>query len=411
MGDDDHFEINHLQRGTRIYQFGGTGQQLRLVSLICSDAFAFTDTEARAVYDRALVVHLQLNPKPRQTQYRQYRDRLLQFQGDTTELICLNWARDVLEWCEGKQKCWKNIGASAWYLRTDKFDERDETLCANHGRGLYYTWLEPLRSHALFFNYEPAVYLIEATKVAHIAVPASVSRRRGPQLTKTLVWDTSAKGWAEQPVADDGFSAIVGESGAAKEDIKNIADANPLAAERLLALCAGKIGHTADWYTVQQLDSCAIDASEVIHRVTFCQDTDDLAREFRTARLKRCGNLSNILKSHGHLPPALDDLKGGFHFDWAPEYPHQNVLSAAGQRATLIYVGEDFTREQAETTEKKAAAYLQRGFTDLNQSRSARQRLAVWFHENGGYVLCDSDRYHQIDKTNDASEVAITRDK
>jgi len=135
MGDDDHFETNHLLCGTRIYQFGGRGLQLRLVSILCSDAFAFTDAEAKELYDRALVVHLQLNEKPRQTQYRQYRDRLLQFQGDTTELICLNWARDVLESSEGKQRCWKNIGASAWYLRPDKFDERDETLCANHGRG------------------------------------------------------------------------------------------------------------------------------------------------------------------------------------------------------------------------------------------------------------------------------------
>ncbi len=45
MGDNDHFEINGLQRGNLIYQFGETGQSVRLVSLICSDAFAFTGRE------------------------------------------------------------------------------------------------------------------------------------------------------------------------------------------------------------------------------------------------------------------------------------------------------------------------------------------------------------------------------
>ena len=104
MGDDDHFEINRLRKGTVTYQFGGSDGQLKLVSLICSDVFAFTDAHARAIYDRALVIHIQLNAKPRQTQYRRYRDRLLAFQGDTTELICLNWASDVREWCGRREK-------------------------------------------------------------------------------------------------------------------------------------------------------------------------------------------------------------------------------------------------------------------------------------------------------------------
>ena len=49
MGDNDHFEINGLHRGTRIYQFGGSGQNLRLISLICSDAFDFLDEHAEVV--------------------------------------------------------------------------------------------------------------------------------------------------------------------------------------------------------------------------------------------------------------------------------------------------------------------------------------------------------------------------
>jgi len=146
MGDNDHFEINGLQRGTRVYQFGVVGQSIKLVSLICSDALDFQDADAGVVYDRALVVHIQLTRKPRQEQYRQYRDRLLRFHGDTTEILCLNWAKDVHVWCDGQTTPWNNISGSAWYLKLQAYDDRDATLSANHQRGLYYTWLQPLVS-------------------------------------------------------------------------------------------------------------------------------------------------------------------------------------------------------------------------------------------------------------------------
>ncbi len=410
MGDDDHVEINSLQRGTYVYQFGNVGQGLRLVSLICSDAFAFQDAHAVAIHDRALVIHIQLNPKPRQEQYRQYRDRLLRFQGDETELICLNWARDVREWSGEQEKLWHNIAASAWYLRPDKFDERDATLSANHRRGLYYTWMQPLRAHALFFNYEPATYLLEATKVAHIGVPAVISRRRGPQLTKVCVWDDAANSWVEQVAATDGFSTVIGESGHAKDEIQRISDDNPFETERILALCAGRIESGNEWHSVRRLDSCVIDTSEVICRITFCQDTEERASAFRVARLKRCGHLWDILKTNGHLPPALADFKEGFELTWSQDAPHQNAISAEGQRATVIYMGEESSADQIEKTAKIAAENLHRGFPNPDESLSARQRLAVWFRKNGEITRCDPHRYLQIDQTGNKSEFDIARE-
>lgn len=89
--------------------------------------------------------------------------------------------------------------------------------------------------HTLFFNFKPATYMLDATKVAHIGVPAAVSRRRGPQLIKTCVWGDAATAWDQQVAADDGFSAIVAECGPATDEIRRIADASPLAAERVLA--------------------------------------------------------------------------------------------------------------------------------------------------------------------------------
>jgi hypothetical protein len=411
MGDADHFEVNGLQRGTRIYKFGGVGQPLRLVSLICSDAFAFNDAHAEDIYDRALVVHIQLTPKPRDEQFRQYRASLLKFQGDATEIICLNWARDVRVWCGEQAKPRHTVAGSAWYLKSEQFDKQDATLCQNHRRGLYYTWLRPQYAHALFFNFDAATYLLTASKVAHIGVPGPISPRRGPQLTKTCVWHDAATAWVEQVNADDGFSAVIGESGHAKDELKRIADENPFYVERVLALCAGKIENCDDWYDVRNLDSCVINSSEVINRITFCQDTDEHARNFRVARLKHCEHLWNILKTDGPLPPALTDLKDGFRLEWSPDFPHQNAISATGQRATVIYMGEDSSAAQIEETATRVAEHLRRWFSDSNQRLLARQRLSVWFRgREGKLVLHEPYRYVKIDQTGDTSEFDIGRD-
>ncbi len=117
------------------------------------------------------------------------------------------------------------------------------------------------------------------------------------------------------------------KAGNAKDEIKRIAGSNPFEAERILALCAGKIEDGDNWHDVRRLDSCVIDASEVIRRITFCQDTDNHARGFRVARLKRCGHLWAILKTNNRLPPALADLKEGFPPRMVPGLPTSECYS------------------------------------------------------------------------------------
>jgi hypothetical protein len=142
----------------------------------------------------------------------------------------------------------------------------------------------------------------------------------------------------------------------------------------------------------------------------FAKDTDEKARKFRVKRLRRCGNLWDILKTDGLLPPALADLKNGFRLEWSPASPHQNAMSANGQRATVIYMGEETNDMQVEAIAKMAAEYLQRGFSDPDKSLSARQRLAVWFRKNGEITLCDPHRYVKIDQTGHTSEFDIGRE-
>jgi hypothetical protein len=409
-GDNDHFEINALARGSKVYAFGGTVQQIRLMSLICSDALDFTDANAAQVYDRAIILHIQLNPKPRHAQFRQYRSKLFRPAGDATELLCVNWAKDVSMTFKGVTKCWHNVAGTVWYLRPDGFDARDPALVSNHRGGMYYTWCPTLRAHVMFLNFAPAVFQITATKVFHHNVVAVQSRRIGPRLTGMLGWDATTASWIAA-VPDDSFAGLLPISGTATNDLQELASINPFNAERVLALAAGQMGATEQWHDVKELDSCNIPEAETIRRVTFCQDSEPEALQFRQQRVSRLRHLwEGILPIATNLPPSLVDLQAGKKLGWATTAPHQNLVANSGKRATAIYLGEDVTMEQAMNVKTQAAEYLRRSSTDHDHEVELKQRLAVWFRDHTGTIdLAGRDQYITFDEPRTGSAVDLAR--
>lgn len=400
LGDDQHFEVNGLLTGTRLYYFGATESQLRLFTLICSDAFAFTDAHARKLYDRALVLHIQLNPNPRQNLFRSYRTNLLKYGGDT-EIVTLNWARNVHAVLSTGTSCWHNIAGSGWYLRPDKFKTEDSFLQHNHKLGLYYTRLQVDRCHALFFSHEPSVYFVTATKVAHLGVPAPLSRRNGPKVDALYRWSTDLSLWQDCEKADDGFSEIVSDAGDASEPLTLLANSNALAVERILAICAGHPISCADWHKVTSLDSCEIDAREIVRRVTFCHDQEESAASFRRTRLRAGHRTIRLLRES--LPPSLSDLAKGFKLDWSSSSPHTNLVSDANRRATAISLDDSHTRRDAEKVRSTVAEYLRRTAPSIDDSVDAMQRLHVWYRDDEGKdVLCDPYHYVKYDQVSES---------
>jgi hypothetical protein len=411
MGGSDDFENSVIQKGTRLYQFGGGDDYIKLVSLICADAFEFEDQIARKIHDRALILHIQLNPDPRHVSFLACRKKLLGYSRDETEILCLNWASDVIMKINGQDQSWKNIAGSAWYLKTEDFDESDDKLCANHRLGLYYTYLQKHRSHALFFNYEPATYLLTATKAAHIRVQGAAPKRTGPKLTRTCTWDNVANKWAVLDTIEDGFSTLVDESIDAQSAIKQIADTNPFNAERILALSAGEVNQSG-WYKVKFLDSCVIGLSEVVRRVTFAQDTtDEDANKFRMSRLQRFSRLWNVLK-YNDLPPSIKDLEGDFKFQWSLDFPQQNVISPTEKLATVIYMGEDCTISQIKKTITCVESFIYNSASGVDQCLSAQQRFHVWYRNDAGQIVpYQPHRHVNYVKTVDESPFDIGREE
>ena len=408
MGGTD-FERDGMACGSYIYKFGGGSSQIALLSLICADAFSFTDELAQLHHHQALILHLQLNPQPRHTDFHECRYRLLHNTNDVTEVICLNWAANVKMRVDDQPSNWKNIAGSAWYLKSKQYDDDDAVIKANHSKGLYYTWLERLRAHALFFNYNAAIYAVLATKVVHVGVAGSVSCRSGPKITRAFRWHAGEAAWEEQPQAEDGFAAIVAYGGKAEAELVAVAARNPMELERILALGTGKIGHD-NWHQLKQLDSCALGADEVVCRVTFAQDPHEKAEEFRTSRLRHFSQLWDILGTHHGLPPALADFKDGIRLVWSKRTPHQNIISGSEKRATAIYVGSLASMEKAEEVFQQASYRLERDFPDADARSTAKQRLVVWYHNKANQLTHhNSHAFVQFDQPDNVSEVAINR--
>lgn len=410
MGDKKHFERTNLQLGKAVYSFGDAGKENRLIGIVCSDAFVLSEEIAQEIYSRALVVHIQLNEAPRNPQYRQYREKLFNFKQDETEILCLNWASNACEIEGKKEKNWKNNSCSAWYVKSRDFDQSDDTIAQNHKLGLYYTWLEPSKVHAMFLNFEPAVFWIEATKVAHRKVVASQSNRRGPQLRRTYAWEVAKKDWVAQTASNDGFEKVSPQAAKAEADVKEVCKDNPIAAERALALSAGAIKRQREWHDVANLDSCVIDANEIIRRITFCQDNNPEASRFRIARLRRCGALWDILATQAELPKSMSDMKTGFKLDWGTAKPHCNVISTSGETATLVYMGEESAPDQCEAVYTFLAEQLRtHPAANEDEALRARQRLAVWYRDGGQLKCFGPERLTKIDKQANASPVDIAR--
>ena len=152
-GDKANTEIRGMLPGHVVYEFGRSPDEVRLITFICSDVFGIRDEQLQAKHNGLLLLHVQLNNKPRQPIYKQYRQKLFQYGGDA-EVIALNWAEHVyFEFANGEREDAKNIGGSAWYIACRELDTSDERINENHAHGVYYTRHEPIRAHALQLNY------------------------------------------------------------------------------------------------------------------------------------------------------------------------------------------------------------------------------------------------------------------
>ncbi|WP_147400517.1 hypothetical protein [Acidovorax cavernicola] len=346
-GDAGNTEAAGMLPGVSVYAFGNPPGEVRLITLICSDVFGLNQALIDQYYEGLLLLHIQLNNSPRHLLYKKYRQELFSAAG-RTELLCLNWADKVVSIDEAgaNEHPWNNICGSAWYLLSPETNLSDESIRDNHHHGIYYTRHEPIRAHALQFHYRPRVFLLQATKVFHHAIPKPRSTRSGPRALKTFVWAEELGNWVEPrtpgELPDDGFCEQIDGldgNGGALDDIRDIYRTGPIAVERAMAITAGKFGIKADWYLPPRIDSMQLCEQEVVRRVTITQDPAPEASEFRRNRFATVRAVAELRGTGYAWPAPVEALRQGFKFCWNLNFPNRNVEAGDGTLATLVHAG------------------------------------------------------------------------
>jgi hypothetical protein len=346
-GDPGNTEATGMLPGRNVYVFGSAPQEVRLMTLICSDVFSFSRELITQYYQGLLLLHIQLNNSPRHITYKRYRQELFEFGGDT-EVLCLNWADNVVSFQEDEREGtkWRNIGGSAWYLRPPEMDTSDEGIKENHRHGVYYTSHHPIRAHALQFHYRPRAFLLQSTKVKHHGIPKPRSTRTGPRALTTFVWSSATSSWIEavlpEHFPDDGFKMLVDNSVAAPADIADVLSlytSGPAMAERAMAVSSGEFGPDPGWHRPSNIDSMRLCEQEIVRRVTITQDPAQEAVNFRSTRLGAVKFIAELRAAEYPWPAPVEVLRQGFSFHWSDKVPNRNVVAADGTYATVIHAG------------------------------------------------------------------------
>ncbi len=346
-GDQENTEATGMLPGVYVYAFGTLPSEVRLITLICSDVFGFSKELIDSYYQGLFLLHIQLNNRPRHLLYKKYRQELFATAGET-ELLCLNWADNVVSIDKNgaKEHSWKNICGSAWYLCSPQTNLSDDAILENHGHGIYYTRHEPIRAHALQFHYRPRVFLLQSTKVFHHAIPKPRSMRTGPKALKTFVWAQDQSRWVEprtqDELPDDGFCEQLGKcsaGGIPLGDLHDLYRTGPIAVERALAITAGQFGVIADWHSPARIDSMCLCEQEVVRRVTVTQDPAPEAVKFRDDRFALTRAVAELRTCNYSWPSSVKALREGFKFIWRPEFPNRNVEAVDGTLATVVHAG------------------------------------------------------------------------
>jgi len=341
--DDLFFEEGVLRCGTCVYKFKGPDQTLSLTTINCSDAFGINDALVSQLTDRATLLHVQLNPDPRNTVYRKYRKTTFETDPDTSNchIVCLNWAGGVVQFDDsGNEENWPAEASSAWYCPDSRCKCSDDIVLPNHNNGLYYTYMEE-RRHALMFHYSEAIFELLVPKVTTRG-NAVQANRNGPTATNRLTWNANVSQWEAAPITDAGFTSFLAEA----PDVANaladvLPNASPIDIERLLAISSGAVNGLDGWHNTKELDSCRIKSDEVVRRVTVAQDGHADARSFRWTRAWKAAEIRNLIDTNMEWPPQVADITHAASIRWSMAAPQFNVRGADGRPALIVYLGGD----------------------------------------------------------------------
>ena len=376
MADHRAFERDHLIEGTTIYVWHNPLDNIRLITLICSEALTARPEQSgdcRFDLHPFVVFHPQLNSDPRHAAIRTYRRNIFSEEmGWSTDVFALNWAHGFL--FEGNNESVSGYGASAIYTRSHHFNRTDNRINANHRLGMYYSRWQVHRADLCWLNFDEGVFRFRMPKVRLVG-PAVLANRTGPEMRELHRWQEGA--WQRTEDADDGFLAFRDAFGQPHCNYCTDLPNTPTDRERLFTLSSGCLVPEEGWHQVSKIDSFRAEDDERSKRFTFLQETAHASVTFRQHYLSLYVELHiAILPNENLFPPNIENLRN----DWRIEPPKAhtdfrfNLFGNHDQAgATAIFVG---IRPQG------YAEQIRDQFI-ANWGRDKTRRLVVWYQTEG----------------------------
>lgn len=417
----DKLDVEHdsLYRGNEIYEFNsGVEDRIRMMTLICSDAFKFSQELVTKCYRNHLFIHIQLNPSPDNAAYARYRDHLFDL-GDNScsELLCLNWAAQVIEH-EGqkKPKPWNNNSNSIWYVPRPGFSPLDVHIEKQHKNGLYYSRVTPFW-HGFFLHPEPHAILLKKQKAAIIGTQAILAPKSCVDVVERWAWHPKAKEF-QTAEAHDGFSeslAIYDQLGG----LVNLGKTSVLSVERAVELLMGPMGQSFPWYRADNLNALAVVPRDSVKRVTvdIHRDPNSPAVAERKRRMQCVQDVlsiagKNILK----WPYPLQVLEKGFQLSWSSAIPSHNVVSTTNElNATVIYLSDQSDMQVVDNAYAFGRNCLEKDWLERYQAgkstcdfTAACDQLVVLYRKNHELHAYVSGQNRSIVRAEDTSSSSIT---
>jgi hypothetical protein len=378
MSDPIHnLERDYMIPGAQCFILRNDENSIYLITLICSDALGFKESMLpQNLHIPYLLLHPQLNRDPRYNAFKAYRNDAYINNRDRQEFLCVNWAKGFRVPGYGPSE----FGGSGYYLKSDALTLDDERMNTNHDKGLYYTICQENRSNIYFFNYCEHVFSFQTTKPSQAQAVGVLQRRTGPEMIRTFSWNTASSTWEETPAPNDGFVALCARI---RENLLPLSDPRMscLNKERLLALSNGAIKSSRHrkWFEPMQLLYLGVKEDEVVRRMTFVQDPDHEAFNYRYQAILNFSRLRNhVLPELSFFPKSI----AHFHSDCSIDYPigdsfnHNLVKHGDGSNATVAYLG------------RQSESEVDRAYNEMYDvlEDDDRVRLVVWFETPDGQV-------------------------
>jgi len=381
-GNGFEWERDYSIPGNTLYNLENLRPSTRLICIICSDTLQgidFTSIENDFFKNSPLlIIHIQLNQKPFQGNYKMYRNILYskgRMEDYDKELICLNWARNVTYFEDDEEKIFNKYGGSGLYAKTNQFNLIDSRINDNHRKGLYYTsWIDK-KSNVYFLNYNEAVFLIENTKPSQVNSDPSQIQRSGPIIYKLFDWQND---WVEIHEIDSGFEEICNGFETGQLNLNCLKhNREYVDVERIIQLSCGEIDvfNKEKWNSVSILKSFHVNDSEFNSRNTFTHDPDIGSNDTRKNRMRKYHFLKNILlKDPVQIPNAFSGSE--LKFDKISDSKNIYLLNIHspinGRKGTAIYLG-DKTHHEAQAFKKKIEGFF-------NEDHQGKQ-VIVWYND------------------------------